>query len=253
MKWPVIREVETEPFGYDPAYQVFSEKFSEYAARNGYRSRQLMSRNVMPVANNIVERFRKSESQQFPLLQIGHGIFTCNMGPEYDWQTFRSLIIEWLKICLDSYPNTVISRIIPNYLELRYIDSFDYNLLGHSSVERFIEERTNISYSGLDFLKSEKFSGEGKDRLYFRRLVTEEKNSSFEVDIVSGRGNDMTTVLMTNKVIGNFPQSYLGKSEKAIVNRVEKWIEMAHSLTHEFFESFVTPELIDRFKGDDDA
>jgi len=60
----------------------------------------------------IFSRFYRAEDQNFPILQIGPGIFAANQSSEYDWESFRKLTREGVEILLRESELTHFARTV---------------------------------------------------------------------------------------------------------------------------------------------
>ena len=77
-------------FGYDPGFAVFSQQFGQLMDASGYKAVERVSPPGPSFVHQIVYRYRKE--QAFPLAQIGHGIFACNVSTDYEWDAFEEMI-----------------------------------------------------------------------------------------------------------------------------------------------------------------
>ena len=70
---------------------------------------------------------------------------------------------------------------------------------------------------------------------------------SFHLQLASGEAAGERSLLLTSKVIRDeFPDIVPKRSE--IEDHVKSWVDDAHNITHQFFESFVTVDLMNKFK-----
>lgn len=236
-------------FRHDPLYPLTSSNFTEKAKLQGFGFRKEMEGGPAgPFGHNIHHRFCKSEDKLFPLWQIGPGIFACNESTDYEWGDFKSSLKNGLEALLSSYPKIESFPMRPVHLELRYIDGFSSDLIGHSDLLKFLGNDVNFDLKVNDFMRSKPFSGQTRGHIEVIRDVRGEKDTVFAVNIATASQAKPAIIQMTSKVMQRSDFIELGKNNRAFVANVLKWAERAHELTHEFFQSFVTEPLMSKFE-----
>lgn len=252
LRWDVVvDEPQRGPvrFGYDPGFAPFRAKFDELMAAKGYRFAEVMGEPGPTVAHAITKRYRLASDQPFPLVQIGHGIFACNFSTDYDWDSFWTFAAEMLRLVMQAYPRSDLSQLAPNRLELRYIDIFDSELLGHASFGRFLSENTKINYKSLDFLNSNLFTGNETGHFFLRRDIARAEVGWFQMEAASAEHSGKASVIATSRVVKEdqfADASWRGDLGKATT----QWLEAAHDVTSRFFKEFVSDELMRKFERD---
>src|SRR5262245_8926214 len=131
-RWALAGPQELPPIvRTDPAYWATRDEFTIKARKMGFgTTREMAGPQEVPGGHTVGRRFYIAEGQEFPLLQIGPGIFASNQSAEYEWQGFKKQTLRGLDALLTSYPSLPSISMTPTYLELRYIDAFDASLLG---------------------------------------------------------------------------------------------------------------------------
>jgi uncharacterized protein (TIGR04255 family) len=158
-------------FGYDPGFMHFQSAFDGIMSSRGFKSHQMVAEPGPTVPHAIVKRYRLADNQPFPLVQIGHGIFACNFSTDYEWANFRQFAESLLQSLEKAYAKSALCPLNPARLELRYIDIFDAELMGHTSFGRFLKEDTKFDYEGLPFLNSNLFTGDESGQILLRRNI----------------------------------------------------------------------------------
>lgn len=240
-------------FWSDPGYPLLIEEFIPSASKHGFKKTKRMGVGSILTPHSVGLRFYKSENKPFPLLQIGPGIFASNESAAYDWGTFKRQTLDGVKILLSSYPKTKGLSLAPNYLELRYINSFDSSLSPQQNLITFLNEKSSFNIKLPPFLSKQPIGKSPKARLFFDFPVVKKKNTSFQVEIGSGTAKDKKTILLTSRVISTLDKANIGKTDKTQINYISKWLELAHSLTSPFFKDFVDKSLMAEFKKDTNA
>lgn len=250
LRWALEGAADTPiQFQQDPLYPQLASDFTAKAKSQGFIVRkELQSGPAGPLGHNVHYRFCKSEEKLFPLWQIGPGLFACNESTDYEWSDFKSSLKNGLQALLSSYPKVKSFPMRPIHLELRYIDGFSSDLLGHNDLIEFLGKDVNFSLEVNDFMKSKPFSGETKGHIELIREVKGKKDTVFAVNIATASQAKPAIIQMTSKVLKKSDFIDLGDNNRTFVANVLRWAEDAHELTHDFFQSFVSKPLMSKFK-----
>lgn len=243
-RWSVERIPGVEVVGFDPVFSQFSENLSVEMLKQGFNSSENLAGDSAPVPNSVVYRYKKESNQPFPLYQIGHGIFACNMSTDYEWKAFRKLIADGIDLVFKSHPGSFGKSPQIVGLELRYIDIFDEALLGHSSAERFIRENTQLAYEGHEFFKTDVFEEADITQFKTQRNLKNDPNTKFQLEIGPGKKNTDRVVIAVNKVVNSAAPIDFGTQNRSIRKNILEWADRAHNVTSPFFKSFVCEELM---------
>lgn len=236
------------PLRTDPGFELLAECFTETAAGQGFSVRKDMDSDGIGILGHSVKyRYLRSEDKPFPLWQIGPGIFACNQATEYDWKEFRDLISGGVRALFSSYPKSKTITIQPIYLELRYIDVFNMDLLGHYDLIRFLSKNTNFSLDLSDFMKSERFEGETSGSLRIVRSLRDDKDTQFQLEVGTGQSNKKRSLVASSKVMKRGNPIDLGDNIRTRTKNITQWLDNAHKITSPFFEDFVSSDLMDKF------
>lgn len=236
------------PFKMDPGFHVLADKFPSAVAKLGFDYSKKMSVDPAPPAYSIDRRFYRSENQPFPLLQIGPGIFAANESSGYEWANYREMCLSGLKCLLSAYPPMDSFKVHPNYLELRYIDTFDADLISGKDFLVFLNENTNIriDHPSPDFALLEGVSA-GQLALNFRTKLP--KDGTFSVLVGSAKRDDLPSIILQSKVVSNADVLPAGKTAIDQIRFVKRWLDEAHAVTSSYFKGFVRQELMQKFAG----
>ncbi len=235
----------------DPVYSLLASEFAENAKTHGFQvQKQTDSSPLGPLGHSVDKRFYRDEDSPFPVWQIGPGIFACNESTEYEWDGFKHNIENGLTTLLKSYPKSKIYPIEPVHLELRYIDSFGEDLLGHSDFVKFLRNDVNIKLNVNDFLKSNVLEDQFDGNIEIMKKVKGDEDTQFGVQISTAIVKGVRTIRLVNKVFKSSERLNLGKTNAKIIKSALEWADAAHGLTHAFFDDFVPAKLMDKFRQD---
>jgi uncharacterized protein (TIGR04255 family) len=199
----------------------------------------------------VVRRFYKDPDSPYPIHQIGAGIYAANDSLQYEWKAFRAQVLVGVKALLDSYPTKFGYPLLPNHLELRYIDIFDKANLGSTSLFKFTETGTSLRFKAPTFLDdSKKFWGDATGNLLFQKDLRDRKGSVFVVNVASGKRADSNDNLIQvlSKVASSTPGVPVLKNHRTFIKDVGNWLDFAHNILSPFFKEFIPAEVIAKFK-----
>ena len=233
---------------HDPAYPLLAYEFTEKAKPHGFNVRREMKASPTgPLGHSIQYRFYKDDESPFPIWQIGPGIFAYNESANYEWESFKSSLRKAAQALLSSYPKTKALQIRPVYMELRYIDTYTSELLGHTDLAKFLDNDVNLMLKPNDFLNLDHFAGHFEGRVEIVRRLSRDKESVFRLEIGTGEADSKPAIIVISKVVKKSHDMKLGNNSRSIVSNMIHWADEAHELTHEFFQNFVGEALMKKF------
>ncbi len=234
---------------WDPGYPALADAFTDEAKKAGFGVVRDLHLPTEIAGQSVLKRFYKEKGRDYPLWQIGTGIFAVNESTEYEWDYFKELTLDAIRILMKCYPKMKSFSLIPSHLELRYIDVFDKELVGTLNLMKFSELATNISVDLANIFNDKKrFHELQAARLNLQFPIKELKDSIFLMDYGSGSRGDEAIVRLESKVISK------GRGIPSIRNRdkftkdLGEWLDQARGLTSPFFKMFVKQEVLEKFK-----
>jgi uncharacterized protein (TIGR04255 family) len=242
------------PWFVDPGFLQTRESFTKNVTRLGFtETREMPGVQEFIAGYAIARRFYLAKDREFPLMQIGPGIFATNQSAEYDWSSFKKQVLDGIRTVLISYPSLPNFPLTPNYLELRYVDAFDGSLVGTTDLVQFLNAATSMKIDIPPFFDSKAIFAEGlQGRVQLHRLPKDWKASQFSFGIGSGRRGEEAILSLETKVVTTaegVPK--LRKSSQGFLSGVTKWLEFAHGITSPFFKDFVKAPVMQRFQKAD--
>jgi len=254
LRWRLQGDQATPPpFWTDPGYSILASNFTAAAGKYGFKTNKKISRDPLLPAHSIAIRFYKTEEEQFPLWQIGPGIFASNESSAYKWPHFKKLAIDGVKAILLSYPKIKGFDLMPNHIELRYMDSFDSTFISHQDPLKFINENSSLRIALPSFFKKKPLEKSPNANLLFEFPISNMKGSNFIVRIANAKVKGRESILLESKVIAKADQISCGKTLQSRLQFISNWLECSHDLTSPFFKEFVDASLIKKFERIPDA
>jgi hypothetical protein len=235
------------PLRSDPGFWLLLESFTRAARDSGFR----VHRDLAPVGQvpgwSIFRRYYLARDKNYPLLQIGPGIFAVNQSTEYDWVSFKHLASLGLRHLLNSYPMTKSFPFLPVHVELRYIDLFDKELIGSADFLRFVNEATSMKIEVPKFLTQDIGLGELSGRILFSASLRGNRDTTLFIDLGDAKRDTEQIMRLESKVISTARGAPAYRTTVAFIKAMETWLENAHKLTSPFFRTFVKPDIMQKF------
>ena len=218
-------------------------EFKRIASEKGYREVEALAKpHQMMMPYQAAYRFRKSEDT-WPCFQIGKGILTVNQVNEgYAWHGFRDDVRLGLTM-LERAISHGIAELPGTTLVLRYLDGFVLPE-GEQSFVKFMSENLAIRLQFPDsLLESEHFEGLVHTPEFAFTLDAPKLPGKLVCRLQTGQreGKD---ALVANTAVASSGDDVAGLAPEGMMD----WLEKAHTIQHEFFQSFLTPEYMESLK-----
>jgi hypothetical protein len=195
----------------------------------------------------VLRRYFLQEGQDFPLLQIGSGIFAANQSADYEWKSFKKLAVAGVNNLVKAYPKSKEYPLKPVHLELRYVDVLDQGLIAAPDFIAFTRGATHLDIRPPPYFDDPKnFGVIGGGRVQLVYPVKDRQDTSFQLDYASGFKETKAVVQLTTKVIST--GAGVPKTATSLSSSVDAWLDAAHELLSRFFKEFVRPETLEHFK-----
>lgn len=132
----------------DRFWKELSSKIAVNMQKNGFNITESLVPEQVPIelfAHQVVKRFRKAENE-WPVYQIGPGVFTINTTPPYNgWKNFNLIIKNGVSYLLKSYPDSK-KHLKFERISVRYLNFFAKDH-GVENPAKFIKEKLNLAVS----------------------------------------------------------------------------------------------------------
>lgn len=241
VRW-ALQRISSIPGGQiDPHFDAFKEDSIKLANEAGFGiqeqvQNQNFPREFRPYAAEV--RFRR-RSGEWPVFQIGPGMFTVNMTPPYEgWSNFQPIVRHCVEMLLAAYP--LHERYLKiNRLELRYVDAFDKSL-GFSSYMQFAPPHITIKTEiPADLINQHAANRDGIEvNTRVMMPIKSPKNSMAIVGLAKGLKDSMSA-LIADIIIREDKNEPIHSNLEEIVS----WFDEAHIVVSDIFDRFATQEL----------
>lgn len=238
------------PLKVDPGFPAVVDRFTDGARALGFPAYRDMQPMHQTAGWGVFRRHYVKDDQPFPIFQIGPGIFAVNQSSGYQWNEFRDLALNGLRLLIRSYPRLKSFAFTPVHIELRYVDAFDAELIGTVDFFEFATNATTLQVALPKFIRTEPFSTtETRARIQAGFKLTKRKNTIFSFDLGPGKNEEVEIMRLESKVLSasaDIPKMRLGRASS--LDGVTQWLEESHELTSAFFKSFVKASILEKFK-----
>ena len=250
-RWALSGSGPIEQMRTDPGYPILREEFSRAVKKLGFRHTKDMQPQGIGIGHSVDRRFYLSETQTFPLVQIGHGIFATNESAGYEWTKFKASCLKHVRMLIDSYPRMTSFSMMPSLIELRYINAFPTESEKGKTrdIFTFLENDTNLGIFRPSLMERlEPLQSLSGGHIIAEYRVKKAKATIFTLNFASAKTDTKKIIRMESKVrsIGKDVPSL--KSKPKFVKNVSEWLERAHLITSPFFQQLIKPELLRKFQ-----
>ena len=225
----------------DPHYKILVGSLYS-RLKDEYPEHEPLPASSLPddMAGHIIQhRFRKGKNE-WPLIQIGPGIFAVNDTAGYIWEDFEEKVMNAVTSLFELYPEPENIKI--SSLLLRYIDAVEFNY-----------QSDNI----YNFLSTHMKTGVELSPALFKNTGVEDLPSSFDwrfsypckkpdgtihLRFVKGKKEN------TDGLIWETMVQSTGDSAAQMKERIKDWLIDAHDLTDDWFFKLIEGELERKFE-----
>ncbi len=215
----------------DQQFQFAFAKFSALSA-DKLKYKVMVKPSVVPDSffiNRPVYQFW-IEKDQYPVFQLGPGVFTVNETEKnYEWKNFRTSILEGVEWLTKSYGEQLDFSVA----ELRYIDAIEVNDDNEKDLLKFIADNLKI---------------EIRNQVIDEKLVDFQLHQRFKID-----SENYLNLLLTNG-IKNLNQSKAiilqtsyNKTSNISLENLTAWIDTAHDTCSSLFRKMTSNNIYEQF------
>jgi uncharacterized protein (TIGR04255 family) len=216
----------------DTGFEAAALNFNS-SCQQGFKVVEMLKPSSIPSTafiHEVTHRFYK-EKGQYPLYQLGPGVFTVNdNNKNYKWDDFSKLILNGVNCLKNSYTKPLIL----SKIELRYIDAVPLNILGKTNKFDFLKKHLKVNAEGYEFV-----NGTLEDINFTKRFSV--SNDSFLNMIIATAFENET------KQEGVIWQTFINNKKRISWEELSSWIESAHEIASTTFKNMISDELYNHF------
>lgn len=225
----------------DPNYSLLIGSLYQ-RLRQKYPFHQALPTASIPnemVSGIVQHRFRKAKDQ-WPLVQLGPGIFTVNQTKGYNWVDFKKRVVEGVNALFEIHPN--VQELNIQNLGLRYINAIEFNF-ERDDIFQFLKEQLKIDIS----LPSPLFEDIPVKRMpleldYRFSFVCAKPEAVIKLRLARGKQQQNDAVIweaMIDTGSNGLPE---------LPSQLEGWLEDAHDVIEDWFFKLIKGDLEKRFE-----
>lgn len=192
------------------------------------------------VSQVVQHRFRAAKDD-WPLVQVGPGVFTVNDTQHYTWTDFEQRAKVAVTRLYEAHP--AVSELNIESLVLRYIDAVEYNYEQENAFE-FLRDKLKVGISLPTSLFQD--TGVGSRPKTFSWQATfpcTKPSGSVHISFATGRKEDKPAILWENTIQST------GDDLPAMPDGFAAWLDAAHEITDDWFFKLIEGELERSFEG----
>lgn len=249
IRWDLVQTVKIEgpaPMllpAQDPHYRLLLGRLFDRFQAEYPEHEQLPTANMPDefVGQMVQHRFR-SAKDDWPLVQVGPGVFTLNETHRYTWTDFQQRAKEAVARLYNAHPAVAEFRI--QSLVLRYIDAVEYNYKDEDAFA-FLRDKMKVGISLPDSLfQTSGVHARPESFAWQATFPCKRPPGAVHVSFATGQKLDAPAILWETTVQSS------GESLPAMPDGFPAWIDAAHEITDDWFFKLIEGDLERRFQGE---
>ena len=252
MRWRLHRDPRDPNSLTDPQYDLLPGAIYERIKTSdsplkAFTFHESLNQAMLPVEltpHTVHHRFRAGDNE-WPLIQVGPGVYTVNETSTYKWEQFKPLCLSAIDLFKSIYPKPQDLHL--QSLLLRYIDAIQITENDPQDFVSFLSERMHTTIS----LPAELFTGNiGETPTGVRSNISfpsKEPKGQFNLAISTGSKSKSPAIVLDTSIIS--AESEINPNLYEI--DIEGWLEASHDLCTRAFRSFISGTLHERFSTDE--
>ncbi len=227
----------------DPHYRLLLARLFDRFQKEYPVHEQLPTANLPDdMLGQVLQHRFRSAKDEWPLVQVGPGVFTVNDTHRYTWTDFQQRAREAVVRLYDAHPS--VAEFHVQSLVLRYIDAVEYNYKDENAFA-FLRDKMKLGINLPDSL-FQNTSVESRPQSFSWQAVFQcsKPPGTVHLSFATGQKEDTPAILWETTV-----QS-AGDDLPNMPGGFPDWFDAAHEITDEWFFKLIEGELERRFEGD---
>jgi len=243
-RWQLVGSSD-QPLGpaTDPHYRLLLARLFD-RFREDYPVHEQLPTATLPddMLGHVVQHRFRSAKDDWPLVQVGPGVFTLNETHRYTWTDFQRRTKDAVVRLYDAHPSVAEFHI--QSLVLRYIDAVEYDYEKDNAFA-FLTEKMNVGISLPESLFQDT-GVENRPRSFSWQATFQcsKPPGRVHVSFATGQKEGKPAILWETMV-----QS-AGDDLPDMPDGFSAWIDAAHEITDDWFFKLIAGELERRFEGE---
>lgn len=227
----------------DPHYRLLLGRLFERLQKDYPYHEQLPTANLPDdIVGYIVQHRFRAGKNDWPLVQVGPGVFTVNDTHRYTWTDFQRRTKDAIVKLYDAHPSVADFHI--QSLVLRYIDAVEYNYREENAFT-FLRDKMKVGISlPASFFQNTGLEDRPRSLLSQATFQCSRPPSSVHISFATGQKEDKPAILWETTV-----QS-VGPDLPDMPDGFPSWIDAAHDVADDWFFKVIDGELYRMFQGE---
>ena len=229
----------------DPHYKLLPGRLFDRLEKDYSFHEPLQTANIPDeLAGHMVQHRFRYKKDDWPLVQIGPGIFSVNETAKYKWRKFKEDVSEAFSKLYEIYPET--DELKANSLHLRYIDAVevDYN---NEDIYAYLKDKMGIELSFPNiFFKESNIDSNPLSFNWNSSFRCKKPNGVVSIRFYTGKREKNCLIWETGVHSAN-------QDIPILPDDINNWLEEAHGITHDWFFKLIeggSGELLRRFENE---
>jgi uncharacterized protein (TIGR04255 family) len=191
------------------------------------------------VAGVVQHRFRKGKDE-WPVVQVGPGVFTVNDTEKYTWDDFGKRVIEGVNTLCEVYPDA--ENLTIDSLMLRYINGVEFDF-GGEDIFRFLAEKMKVGFSLHPPLFQDTGVEERPLGLDCRfTFACAAPKATMNLRFTRGKRHDADALIWQTNLVAR------SSDMPKLPGELGDWLEKAHAVLEDWFFKSIEGDLLKRFE-----
>jgi uncharacterized protein (TIGR04255 family) len=249
IRWDLVQPIKVEGPAQmvlpavDPHYRLLLGRLFDRFQKE-YPFHEQLPTATLPdeVLGHVVQHRFRSAKDEWPLVQVGPGVFTVNDTQRYTWSDFQQRSKDAVVRLYDAHP--AVAEFHVQSLMLRYIDAVEYNYKDENAFA-FLSDKLKVGLSLPETLFQETGVESRPHSFTWQATFRCPKPAGkINVGFATGQREEKPAILWETTV-----QS-MGGDLPNMPDGFPAWIDAAHEITADWFFKLIEGELERRFQGE---
>jgi uncharacterized protein (TIGR04255 family) len=227
----------------DPHYKLLLGRLFDRFLNDYPEHEQLPTANIPDeLVGYVVQHRFRVDTNKWPLVQVGPGVFSVNSTADYIWRDFRPRVVTALEKLYDAHPK--VSDLKITNLILRYIDAEDFDYTSDSAFD-FLRDKLKLNISlPVDLFTGTDVENRPIGLLWQSSFKCQKPKGIVTIRFATGQKTNAPAIVWETTV------ESAGDDVPSIPTDFSNWIDAAHQITDDWFFKMIKGELERRFSGE---
>lgn len=227
----------------DPHYRLLLARLFDRFQKD-YPVHEQLPTATLPdeMLGHVVQHRFRSAKDEWPLVQVGPGVFTVNDTQHYTWTDFQQRTKDAVSRLHEAHP--CVAEFHIQSLVLRYIDAVEYNYRKENAFT-FLRDKMKVGISlPASFFENSGLENRPHSLLSQATFQCSRPPGCVHISFATGQKEDKPAIFWETTV-----QS-VGQDLPEMSHGFSAWIDAAHEIADDWFFTVIEGELYRMFQGE---